>query len=155
MPMLSWSLVWIWFDVLAPTGISFFWDMFEKSSLPCRCALSPTWSWKLSTLRLFWSTPCDWENGDGERETVDPAGNALKLPLALLILKFEFDWVTNCDGIELLFCEVLLGVYSMASADPKSSTFILALISRPICDEVLDGCGGWFGEGVLSPTTWM
>ena len=58
--------------------------------------------------------------------------------LALLTLKFEFVCVISCDGTELLFCEVLLGVYSIASADPNSSGLRLPLRSYLICDEVLD-----------------
>jgi len=41
-------------------------------------------------------------------------------PLTLLKFKFELDCVTRCVGTEL-FYDVLLGVYSMASADPNSS----------------------------------
>ena len=49
-------------------------------------------------------------------------------PLTLLKFKFELDCVTRCVGTEL-FYDVLLGVYSMASADPNSSWMRLPLCS--------------------------
>ena len=41
-------------------------------------------------------------------------------PLIWLRFKFELECVTSCVGIEL-FWDVLLGVYSIASAEPNSS----------------------------------
>ena len=56
----------------------------------------------------------------------------------LLRFKFEFECVTSCVGIEL-FYEVLLGVYSMASAEPNSSCTRLPLCSNGF-DELRECC---------------
>ena len=51
-------------------------------------------------------------------------GLVTEAPWICLVLernRFELETVMRCVGMELeWFCEVLLGVYSMASADPYS-----------------------------------